>query len=233
MIYKIQYNIRFPADHTFNKPIQYLLVSGFYKSIKDKLCLNENKECKSCNHVKKCIYYFVSGENFNKYPGILIQKNYYEKKHFKANESTIIKFYLIGNTEIYKNLVIDYMLYLDYIGGIFIQKSKLANEKLNTKSNFSGKIIFKSPFKNVQEIHDMILYYNETYKTRINPNFIIKPLNTRKLIDETKYIINNHFFRISGHAGIYEVIDYPLSLIEIGVGKENIIGGGHAICVLE
>jgi len=233
MIHKIIYNLRFPMKTTLNKSLQYILISGFYRNIKEKLCIKEDKNCIDCVLKKNCIYHFVSGESFTNYPGILIHKKFYEKRLFQANESVKVVFYLVGNCELYRNLIQEYMLDTIKIGNSYIQKVRISDEKLDCGVHYTGKVRFVTPIKNLDEIKEMIKYYNYQYHTNFYDEIEITPLDEKFLYDETNYRIADITIKLFGNSGTYYVNNYPLALLEVGIGKENILGGGHAICEYE
>ena len=230
MIKKIIYEIRFPFGGYFNKPVQYLFIKDIYQRVKEQTCLNEDKKCINCSKKDQCIYYYISGENFNNPAGLVINKSFYENKTFKPNERINLIFYLIGKCQIYQNFIFEYMENTMQIYGKYFQKIKLLDRKDEEFDTYTGEIRCITPIKDYEEVITTIKYYNEKYQTNFDTQIDIHQKRIRKVYDETIYAINNRRFKLFGNTGIFEVRNYPKILFDIGVGRENVIGGGRFKC---
>lgn len=233
MVQKIEYTIRFPLGATFHKPVQYLFIKELYQSIKDKVCLNITKKCQDCIFSQQCIYYYISGECFSFFPGILINKKFYENKTFETNDIINLTFYFIGKCETYRNFLYEFMDTRHQIGRQYFQKVKNLDILIDERKTYSGKVRILSPINKEEDIIEMIRYYNKKYDTSFNESFNLKSINNRFMFDETKYYIDKKRFKILGNTGVYEVSNFSMVLISCGMGAENVIGGGHGQCVLE
>ena len=79
MILKIKYQIRFPLGSFLKDDPKYLIIKKIYSEIRRILCVNDNN-CKECSKKDRCLYYLLSGNNFETYPSILVKRNFLEKK---------------------------------------------------------------------------------------------------------------------------------------------------------
>ena len=122
MILKLSYHIRFPIGAEFQSDPKYLFIKNIYKGMKKVICTNVNKSCRECIKKEKCLYYFLSGENFSYYPSILINRDYVEKKSIKKNDSLLIELYLIGVACEYVGFIREFFDSTNQLGSFFFQK---------------------------------------------------------------------------------------------------------------
>lgn len=233
MIREIKYLIKFPLGASFQKPLKYLLLRNIFNDIKDKTCSNKERLCKECKESRNCLYYLLTGEDFKRYAGILVDKAYLEKQSFGIKDSIEISFYLVGMTSIYEDFIHEYFRTHDFLKKQYFQKALIESNSLDESVNYDGNVRFITPFNEKNNINDQLTYFNCNYKTKFCNFCNIEKQEVKFVKDETNYYFNKQKFQLKGYVGKCSVKNYSKILMEIGIGKENIIGGGRSICVSE
>lgn len=228
MVTKIDYLIRFPFGAEFNKNPKFLFIQSIYREIKTHTCLNDYK-CESCNLKESCVYFDISGQQFSFFPAILVNMNYLEKTKFKRNEVLDVSLYLIGNSSIYVDFIDSYFSNCDSLNGIYFQKTRKGEVKYDEKERYDGRVNVVNPFSKEDKICEMLTYYNSQYDTDFVTDVDIKEVNVINSNDRRKYLINGKMFKLSGFIGLFHVKNCPEVLLEMGIGSNNIIGGGKSI----
>lgn len=228
MIRRISYLIRFPLGASLKYDVKYLLIKKIYGEIKKLVCLN-NGDCSKCSCNNKCIYYMLSGENFKEYPSILVKRDFFEQKVYKNNDVFEVNFYMIGIASAYFDFIIEYMKTIDYISGYYFQKHILDNSLLDEEV-IDNSVINIKLIKDIDEILNSVQYYNKKYNASIEIPIIIDKEEGIAKIDYNDYIINGCKIKISGKNYKLKVKKYSNSLLESGVGKNAILGGGIGEC---
>ncbi len=232
MIRRIKYNIRFPLGANFQKDPEIILLKKIYQEICSCCCISD-KDCLNCTKEFKCIYYLLSGENFEQYPSITINRNLANKRSYGPKETFQVTFNLIGVAMNYSEFITTFMDSDEYLAGNFYQKVLVENTIIDEEKCYSGIIKYQNVVTDTLDIISSIKYFNETYKTSFKLPTFKNVGSSLDFKDKTQYIINNKKIKISGKIFQAEVIDYPIILIDIGVGKYAYIGGGIVKCVSE
>lgn len=226
MYKKISYKVRFPLGGKFDIDPKIILLRNIYREIKKCSCLNIEYKCYNCDFNDKCIYYYLSGHNFQEYPGINVDGTFMGKTDFKRNDVFDVSFYAIGNCAKYFEFIKEYMSTHDYINNVLFQKVVIKEEVINSNEVYNGKIIYKSIVKDLDDINKCINYYNNFYKTNyLIPEFTLidKPLEFN---DYREYIFNGRRIKVSGIIYNANVCNYQQELLDIGVGSYAFLGGG-------
>lgn len=232
MILKIKYQIRFPLGSFLKDDPKYLIIKKIYSEIRRILCVNDNN-CKECSKKDRCLYYLLSGNNFETYPSILVKRNFLEKKNYKSNETFELEIFLIGIASSYLDFVTEYLKTIDYIGDAYIQKKQIDLEYIDESETIDGNIVFNGLIRDIDEVIKCLKIYSEKYSFKFNDVEIEEIERGRYLIDYTKYFINGKYFENKGYQIKAKVKNYPKVLLDIGIGSFAILGGGTALCVSE
>ena len=227
MVYKIAYKIRFPLGAKFQKDPEYLFISKIYREIKDSTCSN-SEGCQNCFKKDKCIYYYLSGENFEKYPSIHVKRNMINKHEYRSSDILELTFYLIGTAKNYSEFILAYFDTEDYIVGNFYQKVLISKEVIDDKV-IDGIVKIENVFMDCNDLIDSVNYYNKKY----NCSFSIPTINIKTSIsfkDKNVYRLNDKYLKIEGSIGQMEVRAYPSALLECGLGRFGVLGGGRSKC---
>ncbi len=233
MIREITYLIKFPLGASFQKPFKYLLLKSIFNDIKDKTCSNKERLCKECQESKNCLYHLLSGEDFKEFAGVIVDKAYLEKQSFSIQDSIKVSFYLIGITSIYEDFIHEYFRTHDFLKKQYFQKILIESNNLDESKNYDGYVRFITPFNEKTNINNQLSYFNCNYKTEFETVCMIEKQEGKFVKDETNYYFSKQKFRLNGYIGKYAVKNYSRALMKIGIGKENIIGGGRSICESE
>lgn len=232
---KVNVELTFPMGAHFYQNVYISVYRQLTQFIYSLNCISHTSKCYECSFASSCRYFHCTGENFNKYPRILIHNPLFPKSIYTKNENIIFEFYLIGENK----------QYIDYIKLFFesyLEQSLNRNYYYlkdiiisNTNSDNRGvrHIQLKSCVESTQILdvyNQMIEYYNENY----NCNFDI--IQSDYQIHHQKYvsfgIISLKTKRVNFEGDIYDVyfeenINVNQCFFEIGIGKFNYIGGGY------
>lgn len=233
MIKLIEYKVKFPLNADFKKDPEILFLSKIYNEIYQCTCINKQNKCDNCVQKMKCIYYFLSGENFTKYPAIGIKRSIINKRIFSSNDVLNLRFYLIGVSVNYAEFITAFMLNEETIGKYFFQKVQVRNELIQENELYEGKICFQNVIVNLEDIVQSIKYYNEKYKSNFYIPILKEEKNEIQFNDETVYKICNKIIKIKGKTIDVKTRNFSNLFFEIGLGKYGFLGGGDSKCELE
>jgi hypothetical protein len=228
MITRVDYAIRFPFGAEFNKNPKFHFIQSIYRDIKTHACLGDT-QCESCFFTDSCVYFYISGQEFTQYPAILVNMNCLEKTKYKRNDVLDISFFLIGDASLYIEFIDGFFKSCNNLFGVYFQKTRKGEIKYDEKNLYEGKLTVITPFNINENINEMLEYYNIQYKADFSPNLEINELETIRSNDRRVYLINGKRFKLSGHIGSFHVRNYPLVLLDMGIGRNNVLGGGRAI----
>lgn len=228
MILRITYQIRFPLGGEFSVDPKFLFFKKIYFSMKNLLCNNQGEKCCHCIKASKCIYYMLSGENFKYYPSITVKRKMVEKRRFNKNEVIDLSFYLIGIASQYVGFIQNYFDITNTLEKQYFQKFLVEQIYLDEKKYYDGNVKFVTPISSLEEIDEMIDYFNDIYSTDIEKPIIESFIsNNNKIIDYNKYVINGHLLKYEGYKYEIKVNRFLKAFFEIGLGKNACIGGGQ------
>ena len=176
-----------------------------------------------------------TGENFNKYPGILIHNPLFPKSIYTENENITFEFYLIGENKQYLDYIkLFFESYLEqclnrnyyYLKDIIVS---------NTNSDNRGvrHMQLKSCVESTQILdvyNQMIEYYNKNYNCDFDIIQSDYQIHHQKHISFGIISLKTKHVKLAGY--IYDVyfeesINISQCFFEIGIGKFNYIGGGY------
>ena len=160
--------LTFPLGARFHDGFSVMLYKKLVHYIKELMCFNINCKCNDCEYCSQCRYYYVFGENFSRYPGIIIKNNLFEKKIYLKGEQRVIDFYFVGNVGLYADYIEIFFnslnqkifgnfFYLNSISTTLIQPS-IINQ--NFVANFSTPI---ETYETSECYNQMVQYYNQKY----------------------------------------------------------------------
>lgn len=228
MVIKYTYLLSFPFKARFNKDPKYLIYAGIFRRIKKLTCININNKCENCSLHNSCIYYYLSGENFLRYPGIIIDRFTIEKKTFQQHEFCEIKLYLFHDLVKFEDFIKSFFEDNNYLYNNFFQINDFKKTILKTNKLYSGEIFFYTPILDYDQVNQQLSYYNEKYNLNINNSIRIEVIASNKVSSNERLYINNALIRFEGYIGKFQVENYDMSLFEVGIGKINFLGGGRA-----
>lgn len=233
MITEICFRLKFPLGATFYTSLEIELYKKFLYFLKNLSCFNPQSRCQECIYNQECKYYFLTGENFQKYPAIFLRIDRFSKRRFTKDEELELKFYWIGKS-------VDYAQFMD----VFFQT---LNQKLwenpfyiynrSQKKVKDDPIVFdRIQIKSVIETEDvkssvqeMLAYYNDRYGTDFKEKLMEFKKIHSKPVYEGRFSLRTRTITMKGVIGAFEsqeLSELPASILEIGIGKWNFLGGG-------
>lgn len=232
MVNRIHVLISFPMGANFIGNIQVDIYRRLIAFIKDLMCFNTQSKCKDCNKNKHCRYYQMTGENFSYFPGLLIENNLFNKKRYKENEQKEFIFSFIGNNVIYKDYISLFFEQLNQnLFGNFFYLNSINVDVYESKPTKKRSLTIITPIDSLNfklSYNQMVLYYNAKYETCFKLlKESVEPTNIRSVqwspikLKTRNIKINGYIYKIQ----INEELDS--TLLKIGVGKYNFLGGGQ------
>lgn len=234
MIKKINICLAFPLGAYFGGNVVLEVYRQLMNFVYSLSCISVNTKCKDCTMQKFCRYFHISGHNFARYPGIIVNNEIFNKSRFNKNEEIYFTFYVIGDCEAYIDFIRIFLqdhLHQKLCGEFYTIKS-FEVESMDDKSIFLEHVEIKTPIDNCnlkQVYNDMVAFYNDNYHTSFNKIFtegrIINPMKvTSEFIKfKTKNVKQIGYI---GNGKFENEVKIDLGLKLIGLGKYNYIGGG-------
>lgn len=222
----------FPMGADFIGNVQIDIYRRLIGFVKDLMCFNLNSKCDNCCKNRQCRYYQMTGENFTNYPGILIKNDLFMKKHYIENEQIEFEFFFIGNNDIYKDYV---QLFFEQLNqnmfGNFFYLNLIDIKTVNEKGKLMNNFLITTPIELLDfklAYNRMSLYYNAKYNTHFSLLKNKTVISNEKLISWTPICLKTKKIRVNGYVYKIEMTEeIDQSLLAVGVGMFNFLGGGH------
>lgn len=194
--------------------------------------MSVNTKCNNCPLKDNCQYYFITGENFQYYPGIYFKVDQFKKNIYQYNEECEFEILFVGKTNLYHQYLEIFMKeYLNYrLASFPFQIKSYQINDLKREMTYVDVLKVKS----VIEDTNFVYCYNQMvdyYKTKYDYS---TPLLNENVCIDNKRSVNGHIInfltkKINPKGYVYEVKlqQYVDCLFyETGIGKYNFIGGG-------
>ncbi|RKD31287.1 hypothetical protein [Thermohalobacter berrensis] len=224
---------------------------AFYKMIfrrlKNIVCITPTTECSRCSYLKKCVYYYLSGNNFFDIETIpvVIKKPLISKKIYNSGEKLNLKYIFLGKSTAHMDFFSFIIKEFETRGifreryRFFIRRLKYDNIEQINGEGIKGfniitpidyrKNIFKEEFNKISRLNEQHKITNNTieYKDYKYESFL-RDFQFKNNI----YLVGNKI-KYRGRVGrIYFenkiVIDNFLNLLKIvGLGSLYSLGGGN------
>lgn len=239
MITELKVTLMFPQGASFTRNPQIELYRELMKLLRRISCVDLKAQCETCLHHSFCRYFQATGQNFENYPGILTPADWFLKNVWYPNEKMKLRFYFVGNLENYSSLAALLLQQLNHqLLGQFFVVTKLREKKLNLDKleRISSRLLVQTPIDDsnpLTALRKMIEYYNQNYEAKINLNFL--PPDDSCFSEQTIKVILGKVhldisrLEIAGQVGIWRVKEgfmMPAFLYKIGIGRNNVLGGG-------
>lgn len=232
----VRVKVTFPFKGHFYDSIDEYVYKQFLNYLNKMTCVVTNTLCKECVRSQQCRYYKITGENFKQYPGIFMKSNLFSKTIVKNEEEYEFIFILIGSMKKYYSYIeVFFKNYLEqkiasipfYLKSITIEELEDVDKKVTKLTNafcFSNKSF-------IDDYNDLVNYYNQQYDCTFNT---IDELNAitvlEKNIQYPNFVSKTCIRKRKGKYRVVSFLDEVLinsSLLYIGVGRSNDIGGGY------
>lgn len=231
---KYDITLSFPLGANFHSSINILVYKKLAEFIHHLTCINKDGKCKNCPLQEKCQYYYLTGENFTFYPGIVIKNSPFTKRLLRQNDELKLVIYLIGECNVssgYINLFFEEYLNHHIAGSFFLIKElhcsqiELTNVRKDTFSFIS--LFEKDKFQNVYNA--MMTYYNNHYG--MNLSLLKNNYEMKKTMENSLELIKFKTRRIKPRGIICRSVTLNEEIENIifytGLGRYNYIGGGR------
>lgn len=230
MITRIIVDLKFPIGASFNSNINIIVFKKLLMFIKKLSCISKGEKCENCSFRDDCSYYWISGENFKGYSGIIIENEFFNKNIFKKQEIKKFEFYLIGDVKLFSNYIelffnnLNQSLCNNYF---YFHNYETKTLHMNEKIKVSNIV---TPIENLclsTVYNEMINYYNKKYHTDFIINNENINLSSFREVSYKPIMINNVPIYYRGFIGsIKESFLIDNVFEKIGIGKFNFLGGG-------
>lgn len=232
MITSKEVKIKFPIGASFNRDLDTIVYFKLMKFIKSLSCFTINQKCKDCLEKKDCRYYKITGENFSGYPSFIIEMDKFSSRQLKSAEEHIFKFFLIGNARIYSDFISLFFEQRNILSGFPYQLISIEDKELESRlfptREFTVQTLMESK-DFICNYNKMTTYYNENYDTDFKLLQTDQCSNNLLFIKEPVLFTGTKKVQPKGFIGSMKFEDPLLldsSLMEIGIGKWNYLGGG-------
>ncbi|NLV89802.1 MAG: hypothetical protein GX021_10655 [Tissierellia bacterium] len=243
----INYRIRFLQDISFKESPEIAFFKAIYRRLKNIICIKSNEDCKICSHRPKCLYSYLSAEDFQHISSmpVIIKRPLFTKKTIQADELIDLKITFLGDAAKHMDFF-NYILKEFEVRGLFRERYKfiIVNrkieelDKVNKESQISS-IKILTPIERKDQIFtaekEKLDKLNELYHITDKP---IESIETPYDFHAVRFKINNPIYIgvnkliQEGYVGTIKFVEpitktYLLDLISlIGAGQLYSIGGG-------
>jgi len=224
MVKRYTFTYQLPSPVEFNHPPLLLAIKLFYVQLKKLTCMNSNPVCHQCPLTHKCIYHYLSGENFNEFPSIIIDRELLEPLVYQASDSFVIKITMLDDT--FENYVIRFFEELRQLEETHLILKHKEIDIIDVNEYFDGRLIIKAPIE-LKSIERQIKYYQTKYLIKFEAprSAIWKYHKTIKYHQVVR--INGKWIHIHGEIGELNVEHVNKLLLYTGVGTYSFLLGGQ------
>lgn len=230
MIKKVSVLITFPLGASFVGNVNVDVYRSITRFIHHLMCFNTLSKCRDCTKKEQCRYYQLTGNNFTDYPGILIHSDLFDKKHYKKGEQKEFHFYFVGNNVAYVDYVELFFeqlhqslfhnpFYFNSVNATDLDNKQLEKIKCRCMTPIEKESVSDS-------YNQMVSFYNASYQTDFKSIDECNLTNVRNILWDP-INLKTRRIEVKGYIGNIYLNHVNSSLLEIGIGKYNFIGGGQ------
>lgn len=231
---KTELELEFPEGASFQQPLSIYLYRRLTGMICRICCLDRASRCETCSLKDDCQYYWLTGQNFQFYSGVLCPAGPFEKRRFRAHDTLKTTFLWVGSCSKFAPYV---DLLLEEMDGQ-IQRSPFVIRKLvhepveeTNVSVCSLHLITPVSFKETQSFfEEMSTYYKQNYEFDLsvpeNGYSFIPGISMRGLQIKLPQGVK----RLDGLLGditFNKETNISSFWLTLGLGNGNCIGGGR------
>lgn len=244
MIIKTELELRFPLGASFSKSPSLLLYQRILHTIKRISCMTIDTPCKVCPYQTLCKYFWITGNSFQTFAGVICRPRPFDKQIFAPGEVLKAEFFWIGEAGAYTSLV-EYALdnssqtffgqpfFIQSIREVPVEKEILEIQRLAITTPLPLPSSVKDSPKDVwflletarQEYQDRYGAFFDlpdpavsmTFHSSIKSDFGLVSLPSRKI-------------PVRGELGMIlfeKAVQLDSRWLILGLGKTNCIGGGQ------
>lgn len=186
--------------------------------------MNANPKCNVCPLSSKCIYYYLSGENFKEFPSIIIERSVLESHTFQTNDLFVVRLIMLDDT--FENYVIRFFEEFNRLETTYlILKSKEINH-VDLSQYVNGTLYIKAPIDR-KSLENQLNYYKNHYHIEIDTPKLLdwkyqKTLKYHKVIS-----INDQWIHFDGQIGELSIQHINKLLLHTGIGSYGFLLGGQ------
>ena len=196
----------------------------FYTKLKKLTCININSKCRECPLTTKCIYHYLSGENFMEFPSVIIQRSLFEPKVFNKNELLIIRLFLLDVT--FENYVIRFFEELTHIENTDLIFKHKEVDHIDLTHYQSGSFLIKAPI-DVLMVDKQVSYYQTHYKIEVDQPLSMEWKQYKNIHYSRVTLINDQWVHFHGKIGELKIDNLNSLFREVGIGNYGFLLGGQ------
>lgn len=229
--------VTFPYGGHFYGNVHLIVYRQFLRFIHHLTCMTPMTKCQDCLLKVNCRYYSCTGENFQYFPGLIIRLEDFPKTIYQKEETAKFQFFILGNLgqQFSEYIRLFFTSYLEQqIAGTFFYCKKITIATLEDALREMKVIHFSSIVDSndfVMMYQKMTDYYREHYQCEypfLSAEQQLSLIQQKRIILEPVQLPTRKIYR-KGY--IYKVqfqtpVAIPESLLLVGMGRYNFIGGG-------
>ncbi len=231
MIKKLNIKISFGDYIEFKNQVEIVFYKLIYNRLKQLTCITGLKQCEDCKYLKKCIYSFLSNNDFScDIIPIILKRDMFSKKVYQKDESITFSLIILGKAcEFinYINLVLDHLIVFDNVE--LKIEYKLESIKQEEKQS-TIQLTIPAYYDKLEEIisfeQEKLRTLNKDYQVNINhiENIQIENIDLKQVRDNRRIYIGNKRLYLNGYVGNLSINDTTNMLRLIGFGKYYYLG---------
>lgn len=234
MIWKTKIQLQFPLGASFSHSPAVLVYSRVLQMLRKASCMVSQSRCQECPSNGFCRYYWLTGDNFQTYPGVLSQVSMTDQKIFAPGEELSVFLYWIGQAQTFSVLVEPALNSMNQmLAGQPCIVRNVTCDPVEPMLVQLDHLQVRTPLRKtdlIDEMKQMSQSYSSRYGEEISVPQTEMTMSSSLKIDAGLTVLPTRKIRLIGSTGNVQLnpeTEIDSRWLAIGIGKENCIGGGQ------
>lgn len=235
MIWETEISLLFPEGAVFSENPDLLLYRKILAFIRTISCVNSQTRCIDCSQKENCRYYWITGDNFQTYAGLLCHPDVRRSKIFEPGQTGLFRLIWTGKAKDFAPLceVALNSSNQRLAGQTYVLRS-VKTKLLDISAVFSADSIWVENLRIASSDENLFKTMAETYQKRYALSLTVPEAEYEfqpRLKTDLGVVrlptarIHNH--GESGYLKLLKPVKLNNSWLVLGLGKNNCIGGGR------
>ena len=232
MINQINIALQFPLGAHFSHVPEIDAWKAVFRFIHELSCFQTDQKCSQCSQNLNCRYFLISGQNFEGYPCLTAKIDLFSERFIKPEDILHLTFYAVGDLNVCVQFVQLFFESSNRLCGHEFLCKNVEVIPIDAEPIAVRNLQIQTPIETndvISVYNEMVLWYNHHYGCSFPFSFGHCQFQTLKMSSE-KIKTGTKTLIMDGVVGTFQ-FDPPVmldqTLLKVGIGKWNGIGGGH------